>query len=111
MFWALARVSIRAAKIVSCNKNFFFMVYDQNYHNCSTLCRGLIIYLFITLFFCFFQSNKVGEALRALGTNPTEAEVRRLVQDQKATDRISFETFLPILQVSYKCSTKIYFFR
>jgi hypothetical protein len=24
MFWALARVSFRAAKIVSCNKNFFF---------------------------------------------------------------------------------------
>jgi hypothetical protein len=37
MFWALARVSFRAAKIVSCNKNFFFMVYDQNYHNCSSL--------------------------------------------------------------------------
>jgi hypothetical protein len=37
MFWALARVSFRAAKIVSCNKIFFFMVYDQNYHNCSTL--------------------------------------------------------------------------
>jgi hypothetical protein len=37
MFWALARVSFRAAKIVSCNKNIFLMVYDQNYHNCSTL--------------------------------------------------------------------------
>jgi hypothetical protein len=37
MFWALARVSFKAAKIVSCNKNIFFMVYDQNYHNCSTL--------------------------------------------------------------------------
>jgi hypothetical protein len=24
MFWALARVSFRAAKIVSCNKNIFF---------------------------------------------------------------------------------------
>jgi hypothetical protein len=24
-------------KILSCNKIFFFMVYDQNYHNCSTL--------------------------------------------------------------------------
>jgi hypothetical protein len=24
-------------KILSCNKTFFFMVYDQNYHNCSTL--------------------------------------------------------------------------
>jgi hypothetical protein len=37
MFWALARVSFRAAKIVSCNKKKKFMVYDQNYHNCSTL--------------------------------------------------------------------------
>jgi hypothetical protein len=34
MFWALARVSFRAAKIVSCNKNFFFMVYLRNYFNC-----------------------------------------------------------------------------
>jgi hypothetical protein len=24
-------------KILSCNKNFFFMVYDGNYFNCSTL--------------------------------------------------------------------------
>jgi hypothetical protein len=37
MFWALARVSFRAAKIVSCNKKKNFMVFDQNYHNCSTL--------------------------------------------------------------------------
>jgi hypothetical protein len=37
MFWALARVSFRAAKIVSCNNKKYFMVYDQNYHNCSTL--------------------------------------------------------------------------
>jgi hypothetical protein len=25
-------------KILSCNKKKKFMVYDQNYHNCSTLC-------------------------------------------------------------------------
>lgn len=37
--------------------------------------------------------------LRALGQNPTEAEVKRLVQDQKNDGgRISFEQFLPILQ-------------
>merc|ERR1712001_410253 len=41
----------------------------------------------------------VGDVLRALGQNPTEAEVKRLVQDQHKSDaRISFETFLPILQ-------------
>ena len=45
-----------------------------------------------------FQANQVGEVLRALGQNPTEAEVKRLVQTQKASDRVSFETFLPILQ-------------
>jgi hypothetical protein len=37
MFRAFARVSFRAAKIVSCNKKKKIMVYDQNYHNCSTL--------------------------------------------------------------------------
>jgi len=40
-------------------------------------------------------ANQVGEVLRALGQNPTEADVRRLVQK---SDRVSFETFLPILQ-------------
>jgi hypothetical protein len=44
MFWALARASFRAAKIVSCNKNFFFMVYDQNYHNCSSLSTKLFLF-------------------------------------------------------------------
>merc|ERR1712086_794694 len=44
-------------------------------------------------------NTKVGEVLRALGTNPTEAEVHRLCQDyMKKDDRISFDTFLPILQ-------------
>ena len=46
----------------------------------------------------FIKANQVGEVLRALGQNPTEAEVKRLVQTQKASDRVSFETFLPILQ-------------
>jgi myosin light chain 6 len=41
----------------------------------------------------------VGEVLRALGQNPTEAEVKRLMQSGgKADDRVAFETFLPILQ-------------
>jgi len=43
-------------------------------------------------------ANQVGEVLRALGQNPTEADVRRLVQNQKTGGRVSFETFLPILQ-------------
>jgi hypothetical protein len=37
MFWALARVSFRAAKIISCNKKKKFMVYLRHYFNCSTL--------------------------------------------------------------------------
>ena len=51
------------------------------------------------------QTAQVGEVLRALGQNPTEGEVKRLVQDHKADGRISFETFLPILQAV--CSKKI----
>ena len=52
----------------------------------------------LSIWYEFFQANQVGEVLRALGQNPTEAEVKRLVQTQKASDRVSFETFLPILQ-------------
>jgi myosin light chain 6 len=48
-------------------------------------------------------ASQVGGVLRALGQNPTESEVRRLVQTTanqktKEDDRITFETFLPILQ-------------
>ena len=43
-------------------------------------------------------ANLVGEVIRALGHNPTEAEVKRLVHTQDASERVSFETFLPILQ-------------
>jgi len=54
--------------------------------------------LFDTVGDGMIPTTQVGEVLRALNTNPTEAEVKRLVQDQKADGRISFETFLPILQ-------------
>ena len=57
------------------------------------------LFKYIYNIFPLFQSSKVGEVLRALGQNPTEAEVKRLVQDHmQKEDRISFETFLPILQ-------------
>ncbi|XP_076040260.1 myosin light chain cytoplasmic isoform X2 [Oratosquilla oratoria] len=41
---------------------------------------------------------KIGEVLRALGQNPTEADVKRLSQQHRPDERISFEVFLPILQ-------------
>jgi Ca2+-binding EF-hand superfamily protein len=44
------------------------------------------------------QAQQVGEVLRALGQNPTEADVRRLVQNTNKEGRVSFEMFLPILQ-------------
>jgi len=42
--------------------------------------------------------TQVGDVLRALGQNPTQSEVARLMQDQRNDGRVSFETFLPILQ-------------
>ena len=40
----------------------------------------------------------MGEVVRALGQNPTEADLRRLMQNQKSNDgRVNFDTFLPIL--------------
>eukprot|EP00091_Calanus_sinicus_P022074 TRINITY_DN6833_c0_g1_i1.p1 TRINITY_DN6833_c0_g1~~TRINITY_DN6833_c0_g1_i1.p1 ORF type:complete len:119 (-),score=28.70 TRINITY_DN6833_c0_g1_i1:131-487(-) len=48
------------------------------------------------------QVSQVGEVLRALGQNPTEGEVKKLVQSSCKSDgpdtRITFETFLPMLQ-------------
>ena len=39
----------------------------------------------------------IGDVIRALGENPTESEVKRLVHEHRADGRVSFETFLPIL--------------
>merc|ERR1711982_295446 len=35
--------------------------------------------------------------MRALGQNPTESEVKKLVQEHRADERVTFEVFLPIL--------------
>jgi len=42
------------------------------------------------------QVNQVGDVLRALGQNPTEAEVKKLTQSHRQDERISFEVFLPM---------------
>lgn len=56
--------------------------------------------------FCALQANQVGEVVRALGQNPTEADIRRLVQNNNNEGRVTFETFLPILHaVSQKQMT------
>jgi len=43
------------------------------------------------------QVSQIGEVLRALGQNPTEAEVKKLSQQLRPEERINFEVFLPIL--------------
>jgi len=45
----------------------------------------------------------IGDVMRALGQNPTESDVKKLVVDNshpqpRADDRITFEVFLPMLQ-------------
>jgi len=40
----------------------------------------------------------IGDVMRALGQNPTESEVKKLVHEHQASERVSFEIFLPILQ-------------
>ena len=42
---------------------------------------------------------RLGDVMRALGQNPTESEVKKLVHEQRADDRVTFEVFLPIMQV------------
>lgn len=50
--------------------------------------------------------SQLGDVLRALGQNPTEAEVKKCCSQLKAEERIAFDVFLPILQsvVRNKCS-------
>jgi len=40
----------------------------------------------------------IGDVMRALGQNPTESEVKKLVVEHRADDRVTFETFIPIMQ-------------
>lgn len=50
--------------------------------------------------------SQLGDALRALGQNPTEADVKKCCLQHNQDARISFEVFLPILQsVSAKRNT------
>lgn len=41
---------------------------------------------------------QIGDVMRALGQNPTESEVKKLVVEHRADDRVTFEVFLPIMQ-------------
>jgi len=47
----------------------------------------------------------LGDVLRALGQNPTEAEVKKCCNQLKQDDRITFDVFLPILQAVCKNKT------
>lgn len=51
------------------------------------------------------QQNQIGECLRALGQNPTEADVKKFTQQLTPDQRISFEVFLPIYQAISKTRT------
>lgn len=46
--------------------------------------------------------SQLGDVLRALGQNPTEAEVKKCCNQHKPDDRITFDVFLPILQAICK---------
>ncbi|CAO2645697.1 Myosin light chain 4, partial [Lemmus lemmus] len=48
--------------------------------------------------FSLFDRTPTGDVLRALGQNPTNAEVLRLLGKQMSSKTLDFETFLPILQ-------------
>jgi len=50
--------------------------------------------------------SQIGDVMRALGQNPTESEVKKLVHEHRADDRVPFEVFLPIMQaISSKSSS------
>lgn len=44
------------------------------------------------------EASQVGPVLRAMGQNPTEAEVNKCIETFDPKERVTFEVFLPILQ-------------
>ncbi|CAO2624862.1 Myosin light chain 1/3, skeletal muscle isoform, partial [Lemmus lemmus] len=48
--------------------------------------------------FLLFDRTGVGDVLRALGTNPTNAEVKKVLGNQMNAKKIEFEQFLPMMQ-------------
>lgn len=48
------------------------------------------------------ECNQIGEVMRALGTNPTEGEIGKIIRSLDpagtGTKRVSFEEFFPIYQ-------------
>merc|ERR1712243_4729 len=42
--------------------------------------------------------SQIGDVMRALGQNPTESDVKKLVVEHRADDRVTFEVFLPMMQ-------------
>ena len=53
--------------------------------------------------------SQIGDVMRALGQNPTESEVKKLVVEHRADDRVTFEQFLPIMQVNIRLKKSNYF--
>lgn len=101
--------------------NYFIMIY------CITLDYIIFCILFLMInLFVFFSWNaefqeafqlfdsrgdgkihvaQIGDALRALGQNPTESDVKKFTHQHKPDERISFEVFLPIYQAISKART------
>ncbi|XP_013379939.1 myosin-2 essential light chain [Lingula anatina] len=47
-------------------------------------------------------AGEIGNVLRAMGQNPTEADVKKCVFQEDPDQRVSFEQFIPILQTVMK---------
>lgn len=75
------------------NKNFFFLEFQEAFQLFDSRGDGKI------------HVAQIGDALRALGQNPTESDVKKFTNQHKPDERISFEVFLPIYQAISKART------
>ena len=50
--------------------------------------------------------NQIGNALRAIGLNPTEGDVKKCQENYKPEQRIGFDEFLPMIQMVIKKENK-----
>lgn len=50
--------------------------------------------------------SQIGDVIRALGQNPTEADIKKCSDQLKPEDRIGFDVFMPIMQTVTKNKAK-----
>ena len=81
------------------DKLLFYLPLNLNWISIARVTRDILwiirVVFQVIISLCSFQ---IGDVLRALGQNPTEADINRFLGNYDKDARLSFEDFVPIFQ-------------